>query len=163
MSFRGSNVSITPPLHGTHSIELPHDRTALPPRVLEALEDALTADATYREINAKKSSKQARDEAGEALTAAWLHLEDVAASTSETSQNHHREAYAYAERRLQRALGEAQAAVQALGTHASLYDTAATAPATIGLNRKTNSKAVAVLRCIQDELNNLSAAPPIDA
>lgn len=163
MSFRGSNVGITPPLHGTHSIEVPHDRSTLPPRVLEALEAALAAEAAYKSATSKKTSKQTRDEAGEALTAAWLHLEDVAASTSETSKQHHREAFAYAERRLQRALDEAQAAVQALGIHAMLYDTAATAPATIGLNRKTHSKAVAVLRCLQDELNSFSAVPPIDA
>ncbi|MEU6703879.1 hypothetical protein [Streptomyces wuyuanensis] len=163
MTFNGQPIGITPPLHATHDIEIPHDRSTLPPRILEALDAALTAQEAHRKAFAKKSDNRAAiEETGQALTQAWNHLQDLAHSTTETSKQHHREAYAYAARRLERALEEAKAAVHLLGTHALLHDTAANAPGRIGIDRKSRTKAVAKLRCLASDLDTLAPAPAID-
>lgn len=163
MSFNGTGIQITPPQQSPHSIELPHDRSTLPPRILEALDQAITAEDKHRKTcAAKKTDRAAIEQTGDDLTAAWNHLTDTAFATAEANKQHHREQYAYAARKLERAITEAQAAVQLLGTHAHLYDTAANDPARIGIDRVTKSKAVGVLHCLQDELTTLAAVPNID-
>ncbi|MGW7722192.1 hypothetical protein ACWGJ6_02390 [Streptomyces canus] len=164
MSFNGSSIEITPPQQSPHSIELPTDRSALPPRVLEALDQALDAQDKHTKALAKISTNRpAVEKTGDALTEAWNRLVDTAFAAAENNQQHHREAYTYAARKLERALEDAKAAVHALGTHAHLYDTAANSPARIGIDRKTGAKAVALLRCLQESLDNLPAVPPVDA
>lgn len=164
MSFNGSTVDITPPQHSPHSIEVPHDRSALPPRILEALDQALDVQEKHHKAFAKRAASPAAvAKTGEVLTAAWNNLVDTAFATAEANQQHHREQYTYATRQLERALADAKAAVHSLGTHAHLYDTAANSPARIGLDRQTRAKAVALLRCLQDSLEALPPVPPIDA
>lgn len=164
MSFNGSSIEITPPQQSPHDIELPHDRGTLPPRVLEALDQALGAQDKHTKAFAKISTNRpAVEKTGDELTAAWNNLIDTAFASAEASQQHHREQYTYAARKLERAIEDAKAAVHALGTHAHLYDTAANSPARIGIDRKTRSKAVALLRCLQDSLDTLPDVPPIDA
>ncbi|WP_020117566.1 hypothetical protein [Streptomyces canus] len=164
MSFNGSTVQITPPQHSPHSIEVPHDRSTLPPRILEALDQALDAQEKHHKAFAKISTNRpAVEKTGDALTEAWNNLTDTAFATSEANQQHHREAYTYAARKLERAIEDAKAAVHSLGIHAHLYDTAANSPARIGIDRQTRAKAVAMLRCLQESLDALPPVPPIDA
>ena len=164
MSFNGSSIEITPPQHAPHSIEVPHDRSTLPPRVLEALDQALDAQDKHTKAMAKISTNRpAVQKTGDTLTEAWNNLVDTAFASAEASQQHHREQYTYAARKLERALEDAKAAVHALGTHAHLYDTAANSPARIGIDRKTRAKAVGTLRCLQESLDQLPPVPPIDA
>ncbi|MFF4248636.1 hypothetical protein ACFYY2_29785 [Streptomyces sp. NPDC001822] len=164
MSFNGTSTHITPPQHPPHSIELPWDRSALPDRILKAVDQAETAEAAHQKARTKKGDNRAAiEDTGQALTDAWNDLVDTAFATAEANQQHHREQYTYAARKLGRALEDAKAAVQLLGTHAHLYDTAANDPARIGIDRRTKNKAVAKLLCLQDELEVLSAVPPIDA
>lgn len=164
MSFNGNGISITPPQHAPHSIELPTDRSTLPPRVLEALDQALDAQDKHTKAMAKISTNRpAVEKTGDALTEAWNNLVDTAFATAENNQQHHREQFTYAARKLERALEDAKAAVLVLGAHALLFDTAANSPARIGIDRKSRTKAVTMLRCLQESLDALPDVPPIDA
>lgn len=163
MSFNGEGIQITPPQQSPHHIELPTDRNTLPPRILEALNQTLTADEKYRKTFTKKTERTAIEKAGTDLTDAYNHLVDTSFATAEANQQHHKESFTYAARKLERALEDAKAAVQLLGTHAHLYDTAANDPARIGIDRRTKNKTVAQLLCLQSDLATLTPVPALDA
>ncbi|MFF2511673.1 hypothetical protein [Streptomyces sp. NPDC058086] len=155
--FNGSSISALVPGDREHRFRLPLDRSSVPPKTLAAL-DAVqqavkaTADAT---------TPKAKQAAGEAVRTAVDGLYDRAASTSRADREHHREGYAYAAAKFNRAIGEAQAALQLLADHAQQYGNGAG----IGFaeDMRANSPAVLHLRLLADSFKSMPAVPELEA
>jgi hypothetical protein len=153
--FYGTPVSACIPGDRTHEFRLPLDRSTIPARTQKALQAVEAA----RKAVADASGRKEQADANEALRAAVGDLYDRASSTSRADLEHHREGYAYAQARFERAMGEGRAALQLLADHAQQ----AANPAGVGFPREKggDSPTVMRLRVITDALTNMPAVPEL--
>jgi len=153
--FKGTPMGATVPGDRTHEFRLPLDRSTMPPKTLAAL------DAVQEAVKTASSARshKAQQEAGDAVRSAVGDLYDRAASTSRADREHHQEGYAYASAKFARAVGEAQAALQAMADHAQQADN----PTGVGFkaDHRANSPALVQLRLIADALTSLPAVPEL--
>ncbi|MFI5684657.1 hypothetical protein [Streptomyces sp. NPDC051636] len=153
--FHGTPAEACVPGDRTHHFRMPRDRSTVPPKTLAALDAVQEAVKTASTANSPKAQR----EAGEAVRTAVGDLYDRAESTSRADAEHHREGYAYARARFTRALGEAQAALQAMADHAQQYAN----PAGVGFpaDPQAKSPTVVQLHLIDDALVNMPTAPEL--
>ncbi|MFI6856509.1 hypothetical protein [Streptomyces sp. NPDC050416] len=151
IDFNGATVAALVPGDREYRFRLPHNTDTVPPKTMEAI--AEVQEATKAAASAR--SYKAQQEAGAAVREAVGRLFDRAASTSQADAQHHREGYAYAQARYTRALGEAEAALQAMADHAQQYDNGTG----IGFpeDPRGKSQAVAQLHLVADALQHLPA------
>ncbi|KAB1149236.1 hypothetical protein F7R91_05615 [Streptomyces luteolifulvus] len=155
IDFNGSPQSASVAGDRTHDFRLPLDRTTIPPKTLAALEavqDAVRATAGAR-------GAKAQQEASDALRDAVGDLYDRASSTSRADRQHHEEGYAYAAAKFKRALGDVEAAVQAMADHAQQADN----PSGVGFkpDARDRSTTTVQLHLLADALKNMPTAPEL--
>ncbi|WP_328449888.1 hypothetical protein OG780_19390 [Streptomyces sp. NBC_00386] len=157
IDFNGSPVSAMVPGDREHWFRLPRDRASMPPKTLAALDAVQQATKGAADAQTPKAQQAAT----EAVRAAVGDLYDRVASTSRADREHHREGFAYAGAKFDRAIGEAQAALQLLADHAQQFGN----PGGVGFpeDPRANSSAVMQLRLIADALKNLPAVPELEA
>jgi len=155
--FAGSPVSALVPGDREHRFRLPLDRASMPPKTL----DALDAVQQATKAAADASTPKARQAASEAVRGAVADLYDRASSTSRADREHHREGFAYAAAKFDRAVGEAQAALQLLADHAQQHAN----PGGIGFpeDMRASSPAVMQLRLLADSFKSMPAVPELEA
>lgn len=163
VDYKGKPFSVSILGDREHHFALPLNPEALPPKVAAAL--TALADARTNEQKVSKSKERrnpAVTEACDATRAALHHVYDTAAATSKASQQQYAEAFEYGGRRLARALGDAEAAVQQMVTAAQLRHMT-THGHGVGIDPAANTKVIAMLRIIAETIEQLPAAPAIDA
>lgn len=160
MDFKGRPYSVVIPGDRAHDFAIPLNRATMPPQISEAL-DALQAahEAEQTTAKAKPNNHKVNQAARDATRAALNHLYDTAAATSVSSRQHHQEGYAYAASKLNRALDEAEAALQLLIDHASQYAN----PIGVGLDPRTRAKSVTTLRFLATQITDRVAVPDINS
>jgi hypothetical protein len=157
IDFNGSPVSAMVPGDREHRFRLPLDRASVPPKTLAALDAVQGATKAAADAHTPK----AQQAAGDVVRAAVGDLYDRAASTSRADREHHREGYAYAAAKYDRAMGEAQAALQLLADHAQQYDN----PVGVGFieDSRAKSQTVVHLHLVADALKNMPTLPELEA
>lgn len=155
--FNGSAVYAMVPGDREHRFRLPLDRASMPAKTVDALD--VVQQAT--KAAGAATTPKAQQAASEAVRAAVADLYDRAASTSRAGREHHREGYAYAAAKFNRAIGEAQAALQLLADHAQQFSN----PAGIGFPEdvRANPPVMAQLHLIDDSFKSLPAVPDLEA
>ncbi|WP_392668628.1 hypothetical protein [Streptomyces sp. LN785] len=156
MDHKGQPISVVIPGDRGHVFAIPRNRATMPPKISAAF-DAL--EAAYKaEMDTKANDRKAKQAAVDATRAALNDLYDTAAATGVSRRQYHEEGYLYAASKLNRALEEADAALQLLLDHASQYVN----PVGVGLAPDTRAKSVATLRLLAGQLTDRVAVPNID-
>lgn len=157
IDFNGSTVTALVPGDREHRFRLPLDTASMPPKTLDAL--GTVQQATKGAADAR--TPKAQREATEAVQAAVQDLYDRASSTSRADREHHREGYAYAAAKFDRAVSEARVALQLLADHAQQYGN----PGGIGFpeDMRATSPAVMQLRLLADSFKSMPAVPELEA
>ncbi|MEV8036727.1 hypothetical protein [Streptomyces sp. NPDC086182] len=157
IDFNGSPVTAMVPGDREHRFRLPLDTASMPPKTLDALGAVQQATKAAADARSPKAQREATD----AVQTAVHDLYDRASSTSRADREHHREDYAYAAAKFNRALGDVEVALQLLADHAQQYDN----PVGVGFpeDARANSPAVMRLRLIADALKSVPGVPDLEA
>ena len=163
IDFKGVPHSFSISGDRSHEFALPRDLELLPEKVAKAYQRVVDAQRAEQQAAGKNHANYtAKKEANDAVRDALTDLYDTGAATSKAARQQYAEAYDYGARRFARALGEAEAALQAVVTAAQLHDQAEHGHG-IGLNPGAKSRALMMARLISDTLGQLPALPAIDA
>ncbi|WP_328845464.1 hypothetical protein [Streptomyces sp. NBC_00258] len=158
IDFKGNTTTVVIPGDRGHQFTLPPNRDTMPAKTATALDKLLQARDAERHLKGNAGAA-AKREAADTVQAALTDLYDVAAATAVSARQHHQEGYSYATAKFNRAIAEAEAALQLLADHAAQYAN----PSGIGIVAKSSTKPIVSLRLIAGALDALVAVPPIDA
>ncbi|MEU5892523.1 hypothetical protein ABZ835_37640 [Streptomyces sp. NPDC047461] len=162
LDTKGTPVSVVIAGDRAHSFALPRDVSVMPPKVLKALEKVQAAAKAEQEASGKNANNfVAMREANDKVRDALNELYDTAAAGSTAARQQYREAFEYGVRRYQRAIEDAQAALQDVVTASLLYDQAANGCA-VGLSGLNGVKPAMGAQYIYAALETLPTVPALE-
>ncbi|MFC8201341.1 hypothetical protein ACFUTV_38990 [Streptomyces sp. NPDC057298] len=147
----------------SHEFSMPRDLAVLPEKVAKAYQRLVDARAAEQKASAKNNlNYPAMKAANDAVRDALHELYDTAAATSTAARQQYSEQYEYGLRRYERAIADAQAALQDVVTAVQLHDQAARGHG-VGLKPGTGTKPVMIARVLSESLETLPALPALEA
>jgi hypothetical protein len=162
IDYKGNQVSFTVAGERQHDFHLPHDASAIPEKIHQAIAAAVKAKDNVTKVSKGKEGwhtdvREANDKLGSAVRDIY----DVAASVAKTTQAQAGEQFEYGRRKLDRALVDAQAALQVMMTSAQLWNEATHGPG-VGITPKAVGKTETVVHGLSEQLERLMSVPPLD-